>query len=250
MRLRSFRHVAIGAALGLAISAESAPASAQWISLSGPSKPGEVDGWTWLLSSMAALGALVPQTIGAVELRVGKPALTRGQGAGIFAGGTALVILDGVGLGFAESNQEAVLGAVVGGPFWSMMGAGLGRTISATAPRASWLGGSMGFTSFAVFHGAMATGGLSDFPGANTVQAIHAVIGGTGCFVDAAYSLGAERWTAVGCGVVAVGAFVHGVVKAARGDVTYRKKPPKHRAFVPTPWITREVTGLTLTGTF
>jgi len=249
MRQRSLLRFAAGAALGLAVAAHAAPASADWISLSGPSKPGQVDGWTWVISSMAIAGALVPQGFAAGELYSGQRLLGRGSGVGLFAGGAVLSILDGVWLGYVDFNEEAVLATLLGGPFWSMMGVGLGRTIS-LAPRSTWLGGSMGFTSFAVFHAAMATGGLSDFPGADVVQSIHAAIGGAGCFVDAAYSAGAERWTGVGCGVVAVGAFVHGVVKAARGDVTHHKKPPKRRAFVPAPWVTREVTGLTLVGTF
>jgi hypothetical protein len=246
--MRSLPRLALAAAIGLASAAESAPARADWISLSGPTKPGEVDGWTWVVASGLSLGALVPQGFAAGEFASGENALKRGDGVGIFAGGLVASGLDLVLLAYSRSNPEATLGALMGGPFFSMMGVGLGRTIS-LAPHSTWLGGSMGFTTFALTHGIMASAGVSDSPGANVFQAIWATAGGAGCFVDAAYSLGAERWTAVGCGVVATAAFVHGVVKAARGDTSYHKKPA-HHALVPVPWVTREVTGLTLAGSF
>lgn len=253
MRPRSAPRLALAAALGLATVAAATPASA-FFSYPSPADPGKYDFLTWMLVSAGAGGAAIPQIMSWVSLAEGKHELSRGAGVGIAVLGGALGMADVIGLGFVHPDDNANALALMGGPLWSMFGVGLGRGVS-DGLHAPWLGGSMGFTTFAVVRGAMAQGGLGDTQAAAVIQSFHAAVGGAGCIGDAARTSGAERWVGISCGVVSGVAFVHGIVLAARGDVAAQRKGqrrPKRRrpAALPMPWFDRGGGGISVAGVF
>jgi hypothetical protein len=248
--VKPHRARAIASALALALVTTSAPAAADIFNFTSSSKdPGHFDFMAWFATSMLAGAALVPHAYAIGAFVDGKPTMSRAAGAGTLVAGGLLGIGDVVALGFMDPDDGSTAITLLGGPLWSMAGVGMGR-VATDQPRAMLLGGSLGFTTFATIHGIFSTAGYSDHPAANVVQSIHAAIGGTGCFVDVAYSSGVERGVAIGCGVLSAAAFLHGVVKAARGDITYRRKPAHRRALVPSPWLSRDAAGLALSGAF
>ncbi|MFT3775705.1 MAG: hypothetical protein QM820_60940 [Minicystis sp.] len=191
---------------------------------------------------------MVPQIVAGVGFYDGKQAFSTKAGVALFIPGALLALATTVGGGFVEPDEGAVALTLLGGPLWSMAGVGLGRIISAS-PHAPWLGGSMGLSSFALIHGIMAQSGLADYRPTAIIQSLYAIAGGTGCVIDAAYSGGVERSVGIGCGVVSGLAAVHGIVRASLGTVSGRPKLAK-KALAPAPWITHEITGVTLAGTF
>jgi hypothetical protein len=253
MRSRQAPRLALAAALGLATVAAATPASA-FFSYPTPADPGKYDVLTWMLVSAFAGGAATPQILAVSPLIGGPHQFSRGAAVGLAVLGGALGIADVIGLGFVPADDNAAALTLLGGPLWSMFGVGLGRAVN-DGTHAPWLGGSMGFTTFAVIRGAMAQGGLADTQASAVIQSVHAAIGGAGCIGDALRTGSAERWVGIGCGVVSGVAFVHGIVLAARGDVAAQRKAhqrPKRRrpAALPMPWIERTGGGISVAGTF
>lgn len=243
----------LAAAIGLATVAAATPASA-FFSYPSPADPGKYDFLTWFLLSGVAGSMTTPQIMSWVTVAEGKHTFSRGAGIGIAVLGGALGIADVVGLGFVPADDNAAALTLIGGPLWSMFGVGLGRAVN-DSTHAPWLGGSMGFTTFAVIRGAMGQAGLADTQASAVIQSVHAAIGGAGCVGDAVRSSGTERWVGIGCGVVAGAAFIHGIVLAARGDVAAQRKQQHHRkrrrpAALPMPWVDRAGGGLSVVGVF
>lgn len=68
----------------------------------------------------------------------------------------------------------------------------------------------MGFGFFATTHGVMTLAGFAGRRSTAIVQMLYGGMGGTGCFINAAYSGGAERNVGIGCGVISSLAFLCG----------------------------------------
>lgn len=221
------RVVALALEVALAVAAPTA--RADWISLGTPNPPpGHVDGLTWALAGMMATGAVLPQVVAGVELASDKRVIeTKGAVAlavpGVLLGGATMV-----GLGLVDATDEATLLVLLGGPLASMGGIGLARLVS-PAPRATFLGGSLGFSAFAAQHGVLAQLGFADRPSMAALQALFGATGGVGCFVQATGATGAEKVAGLGCAAVGAAAFVHGLVRMAYGEVSRPPRPARSK---------------------
>src|SRR5262249_39741921 len=150
----------------------SKPAHAQLMlgGIQGSSDPNEIGG-AWVFAFLVTMGAMVPQSFAADALIRGKPNMDRTAGGAILGVGVATAAGTTIGLGFSRNQEGSTALSMMGGMLWSAAGVGLGRTVSNDV-NAPWLGGSMGFTTFAFIHGLMEVGELSDNTGASVMQAI------------------------------------------------------------------------------
>ncbi len=223
------------------------PAEAQWITPAPPPR-GQVDGMTWTIAGMSAFVALLPQVVAGVELHGDSRVIETRGAVALFLPGTILGAATAVGLGFVEADQEATVLMLVGGPLWSTAGVGLGR-LASDSTRAPWLGGSLGFTTFAAQHALMTTAGFADHPPTAVLQALFGAVGGVGCFVDATASSGAEKVVAIGCAAVGFATFTHGAMRAIYGKVSRPSTALRTTTHV-APLVGQGVGGLTLAGAF
>ncbi len=241
VRFRSLALVVLGLTLAR-------PAVAQWITPAPPPR-GQVDGMSWTIVGMSAFAALLPQVVAGVELHGDKRVIETKGAVALFLPGTILGAATAVGLGFVEADQEATALMLIGGPLWSTAGVGLGR-LASQSTHAPWLGGSLGFTTFAAQHALMTTAGFADHPPTAVLQALWGAVGGVGCFVDATASSGAEKAVAIGCAAVGLATFTHGAMRAVYGKVTRPRAVDRSTSLRAIPLITGSAVGLSLAGAF